>query len=397
MNPSIDAQAAGLASRRAGREALARDLLATREYTYHVVSMLDEAASGVPYLEIINPPIWELGHVGWFQELWCLRRGPAGAVGPGIESNADRWYDSRVVPHRTRWHLDLPDLARTRAYLDEVMARSLDALARCDDDDRGLYFHRLALYHEQMHIEAFAYTWQTLDRPTPLVPAPAAETGEAGWCEFPAGTVELGLSDGGGFTFDNERPPTAFDVGAGRIATRPVSNREFAAFVDAGGYDNPTWWDSDQYARLSVGQSRLPRYWRGGNGRYQLRRFGTWVDLPWDEPVMHVSAFEAEAYCRWAGKRLPTEAEWERAALNAPAFDWGDSVWEWTATPFGPFPGFRPDPYKEYAAPWFGDHRVVRGGSFVTPRCLVHPKFRNFYRPERGDLFIGFRVCESAA
>ena len=137
----------------------------------------------------------------------------------------------------------------------------------------------------------------------------------------------------------------------------------------------------------------MPVYWRLRDGVLCERRFDDWVALDAAAAVRHVSAHEAKAWCRWAGGRLPSEAEWALAARSAPGFDWGREVWEWTSSPFQPFPGFVPGPYRDYSRPWFGDHRVVRGASFAPPRALVDTRFRNFYQPHRNDLFIGFRVC----
>jgi EgtB-related family protein len=137
----------------------------------------------------------------------------------------------------------------------------------------------------------------------------------------------------------------------------------------------------------------MPRYWRRKDGRWQQRRFAQWIDLVAEQAVIHLTAHEAEAWCRWAGRRLPNEAEWEYAALQADAFDWGRQVWEWTASPFTPYPGFSPDPYAEYAAPFFHTHRSVRGGSFATRSRMRNPRYRNYYEPHRDDIFVGFRSC----
>jgi len=153
-----------------------------------------------------------------------------------------------------------------------------------------------------------------------------------------------------------------------RIARRCVTNGEYAGFVKAGG--------------------RAPRHWKGA----QLRRFDRWIPIPPDEPVMHVSWHDAQAYCAWAGRRLPTEAEWESAALAGLEGMLG-TVWQWTSSTFLPYPGYVRDPYKEYSEPWFGTHKVLRGGSFATPPGEARVRFRNFYTPDRADIFCGFRTC----
>ena len=258
----------------------------------------------------------------------------------------------------------------------------------------GLYFFRLALFHEMMHVEALAYTWQTLSYRAPLHPAPiVAPSVEPRDLAVPGGKAEFGARPGDGFCFDNEKWSHRAELAPYRIAARPVSNAQFLAFVTAGGYREARWWDADAYAALVAAGRELPRYWRMAGDKVYARRFEHWLQLDPAAPVVHVDAHEAQAWCRWAGRRLPDEREWELAARTQPEFEWGDRVWEWTASAFEPYPGFSPDPYEQYSAPWFGDHRVVRGGSFATPRGMVDERFRNFYLPDRGDIFVGFRSC----
>ncbi|MGE0311194.1 MAG: selenoneine synthase SenA [Lautropia sp.] len=376
------------------RASLARALRECREDTLSLLADLDEARAVVPYRRTINPPVWELGHVGWFQERWCLRRdGRASML-----ADADRWYDSSAVAHPTRWTLDLPPLAPTRAYLSRVLEASLAALALAPDDDPGLYHHRLALFHELMHQEAFVYTWQNLDYPaprwrggrTPCRPSPRDEAAELA---FDGGEATLGSVAGAGFVFDNEKWRHPVRVAPFRIDRAPVTNAAFLAFVEDGGYLRREWWDEGYWQQLQSQARRAPLHWHRANGGWTRSWFGDAVALNGAEAVVQVSAFEAQAWCRWAGRRLPTEAEWAFAATCSPALRWGDEVWEWTATPFEPFGGFEPDAYADYSAPWFGTHRVVRGGSFATPRALVDVRFRNFFEPDRNDPFIGFRSC----
>jgi len=345
----------------------------------------------VPLLAIVNPPLWELGHVAWFQEFW-LHRGGSFDV-PSLLPDADRWYDSARVPHDTRWDLDLPDVPATLAYGDAVLARTLALLRDGPLDDERAYFAQLALFHQDMHNEAFCYMWQTLGFAMPVA-WPVQEAKARGDIEFADGTHMLGATLGTGFVFDNEKWTHAVPVPAFAIARSVVSNAEFRAFVEAGGYARNEFWS--EQGRLMREQLCLehPRYWRREGGIWQVRRFERWLPLNYDEAVRHVSAHEADAYCRWAKRRLPSEAEWERAACGSPEdFRYGQ-VWEWTASRFAPYPGFSADPYKEYSEPWFAEeHRVLRGGSFVTPRRLMRPSWRNFYKPVRADLFCGFRTC----
>ncbi len=306
---------------------------------------------------------------------------------------ADRWYDSARVAHATRWSLDLPDWQATRAYFEAVFARTLALLARDPLSDVRAYFAQLALFHQDMHNEAFCYMWQTLGYRMP-VDWPEAGASVAGDLEIPAGTMALGARPGSGFVFDNEKWAHEVSLPAFAIARRAVSNAEYRSFVDDRGYARREFWSDAGWAlreRLALAH---PRYWRRDADGWSVRRFDRWLPLAAPAPVMHVSWHEAEAYCAWAGRRLPSEAEWECAAGSAAdRFSRGQG-WEWTSSRFGPYPGFSADPYQEYSAPWFAEeHRVLRGGSFATPPRLLRTTWRNFYQPERADMFCGFRTC----
>jgi len=362
----------------------------------HDLSLLLTQSSGsetpvVPLLPIVNPPLWELGHIAWFQEFWLHRGGDFAA--PSILPQADRWYDSARVAHDTRWSLDLPDARATRAYVEAVFERTLSLLAGDPLSDARAYFAQLAIFHQDMHNEAFCYMWQTLAYPMPLA-WPQADAADAADLEIPAGTITLGSSPGTGFVFDNEKWAHEVELRAYAIARRAVTNAEYRAFVEAGGYARREFWSDAGWAMRERLALTHPRYWRRGAQDWSVRRFDRWTPLAEHEPVMHVSWHEAQAYCAWAGRRLPSEAEWERAAVGcAEGFDSG-RVWEWTSSRFAPYPGFAADPYKEYSEPWFADeHRVLRGGSFATPPRLLRSTWRNFYQPGRADVFCGFRTC----
>jgi iron(II)-dependent oxidoreductase len=347
---------------------LERDLVASRERAGRITADLDGDRLLGPKLKIVNPPLWEIGHVSWFQERWCLRWRPDGSLGDSILPGADALYDSSAVAHDTRWDLPLPGLAATRGYGESVLERVRERFALEPDNERLRYFVRLCTFHEDMHAEAFLYTRQTLGYADPGFDstAPALFKGDV---EVEGGKFMLGSKPSQEFVFDNEKWAHQVDVAPFRIARAPVRNGEFLAFVEAGGV--------------------APRYWKKEGGLWLERRFDGWRPLDRAAPVRHVSWDEAQAFCAWAGRRLPTEAEWECASA---LLEHGE-VWEWTASAFEPYPGFSADPYEDYSRPWFGTHKVLRGASFFTPARLRWPAFRNFYTPDRADIFSGFRTC----
>jgi EgtB-related family protein len=342
-----------------------RELYEARQRTLGIYSHLDLESLRVPCLPIVNPPLWELAHVAWFQEYWCLRGGDDAA--PSLLPRSDALFNSSTVPHDSRWHLDYPSTARLRQYIDDTLEATQEALSRTPED--GRYFFELALRHEDMHSEALLMTLQTLELPAPAVErrepvrasaSPAKDIAYAGG-EFVQG------SEAHGFTFDNERGAHRVTLAPFAMASRPVSQGEFAEYVDATG--------------------ATPRYWKRQGNEWLARRYAAWAPIDPHAPMIHVSKWEADAYCKWAGRRLPSESEWEFAAPRAAG------VWEWTSTPFAPYPGFSPDPYRDYSEPWFHTHCVLRGGSFAAHPRIAQPRYRNFYLPQRADPFAGFRTC----
>ncbi len=369
------------------------ELTATRACTLELVAQLRPEQWEVPQAPTLNPPLWELGHVAWFQEYWCDRYRSDKPLRGSILPNADLLFDSAKVAHESRWSLDLPDEQGIREYLADTLDMTLSRLRSASDDDEGLYFFRLALFHEKMHTEALLYTWNTLGYAPPprygypkafQLSADIALSGTGAW---------LGAPRDSGFVFDNEKWQHPVQLEPFEIATSPVLNAEYLSFVNDGGYLRSEFWDREYFKALKAAQRTLPANWSLDQGRVSERWFDRWIPIDVNRPVRHVSAYEAEAYCRWAKRRLPSEAEWQYAATQSKAFQWGDSVWEWTATVFEGFEEFSPDPYKEYSAPWFGTHRVVKGGSFATPSGMGDAIFRNFYTPDRADIFVGFRTC----
>ena len=418
-------QVAQLRGSRARSRALTRDLCGEQLFG--------------PRLPIVNPVLWELGHIAWFQEHWCLRLHTNGSLASSVLPGADTLYDSAAIAHDLRWDLPLPALEATLAYQDRVLDLVQQRMQRESDNPRLAYFVQLAVFHEDMHAEAFHYTRQTLAYASPHLPRPVTEqaAGESaeqgGDASIPGARYLLGAEPGPGFVFDNEKWAHPVEVRPFRIARCAVSNAQYAEFVDDKGYLRREFWSDAGWRWLHQCRVQAPHYWRRQDGLWQQRRFGAWVPLASGEPVIHVNWHEAQAYCRWAARRLPSEAEWEIAAncAGTPArqrYPWGDAppdaaranlegnapvavgalpagrsasgcrqlignVWEWTDTAFGPYPGFEPDPYKEYSQPWFGTHKVLRGGSFATPARLIRNTWRNFYTPERYDIFAGFRTC----
>ena len=339
----------------------------------------------------LNPPLWEYGHIVWFQERWCLRARPGGGFAASLLAAADALYDSSSVAHDRRWDLALPEPAAVDEYAERVAA-AVAARLRSGLDPELAYFAELCLYHELMHVEAWWMAFQNLGYAPPVRPDVSGALPVARLA-FAAGEVELGSGSGEGFIFDNEKwrhpvPVPAFDIDAS-----PLSEVAFAEFVDAGGYRRSAGWsDAGRAWRAAVGACH-PLYWRRENAAWQMRRFDRWLPLGADRPMLHVNRYEAEACAAWMGRRLPAAAQWLRAARQ-PEFRRG-MAWEWLRDAFAPYPGFSPDPYRDYAQPWFHTHGELRGGGPFTDPSLKRPGFRNFYLPERRDPFAGFRTVSA--
>jgi gamma-glutamyl hercynylcysteine S-oxide synthase len=402
----------------ADRDRLSAALVESRAHTLGTFSAFEGAlratALQVPYSAQVNPPLWELGHVGWFQEYW-IGRNPQRSRGVAADPqapraasrrpDADSLYDSGRVEHATRWQLALPDAAATRDDLARTLEHTLNIIARADDTAAGLYFAWLVLMHEDMHHEAALYTANALGiridpgRPRASVTTDPRDSRELA---FDATRFCIGSADGD-FAFDNELMPHWVDVGRFRIDRAPVDNGAYAAFLADGGYDEARHWTAAGWAWRQRDGARWPRYWRPVGSGWQQRWFGDWTALDETAPVCNLSLHEAQAWCRWAGRRLPTEVEWELAAAAQASAGGGagpmrlGQVWEWTASEFQPYPGFAPHPYRDYSVPWFGTRQVLRGASFATHPRMRHPRYRNFFTSDRNDIFAGFRSCALVA
>ncbi len=372
----------------------------SRATTLARVTRRDDAAWRMPEQPGVNPVAWELGHLAWFAEFWILR-GPHALNGDGFVDAArppriagpDAVFDSARLAHGERWRTPMPPRDALRARLDEQLAACIAAIPAAEDDDAANYAHRLALFHEDMHGEAFAWLGATLGWPAPAGHAAMPPAAAATPLAFEGGRVEVGRPrPAPGFSFDNEQPARTVELAAFEIDSSPVQAASFLRFVDAGGYDDPAHWPGEAGAwRKQHGRSHPARWRRADEGRWETRWFDRWQPLDPAAPVVHVSAWEAEAFCRWSGRRLPSAAEWELAARDR-RFAWGGTVWEWMADPFLPYAGFEPGPYSDYSRPWFGDHRELRGGSFATSARMHHRRYRNFFLPGRTDVFAGFRT-----
>lgn len=387
---------AGPALVQAMRECRARTLAWTCD--------LSEAQWQVPRQPGINPLTWELAHLAWFSEFWVLRgphavdaQGRTHAQRPAVHAGPDALLDSSLLAHAERWTAPLPSREQVLEMLASQLEASIAAVPDGDDDD-ALYFHRLALFHEDMHTEAFAWLRSKLGYPPPLG-ARLDRSSASASVEVRSRQVHLGFADTArGFGFDNERPGRDVTLTDFEIDAHPVSAGQYLRFVESGGYDRPEHWPGEAGVWRAQARRCHPERWRRmeaasqSDVRWEVRWFDRWQALDPEQPVIHVNALEAEAYCLWATRRLPSAAQWEHAARSAPAFQWGHTVWEWTNDAFEPYAGFVAGPYKEYSAPWFGNHRELRGGAFATHPRMHDVRYRNFFMPERSDIFAGFRT-----
>lgn len=414
-------------------------LAETRTRTLALVAHLDDETLERVHSPLMSPLVWDLGHIAAFEDLWLARN----AHGlPLLRADLAEVYDAFETPRAHRG--DLPYLRRAEAiaYLAAVRERTLELAAR--DDADGL-LHELVLRHEQQHSETMLQTMELARLPAPpSAQAPAGGVAPAltglELVDVPAGPCTLG-APADGFAYDNERPRHALDeLPAFRIGEAPVTNGAFREFVEGGGYARREWWTREAWAWKEEYDIQRPAGWTADGGEW---RMDSRVPLDPRKPVVHVSWFEADAFARAHGARLPSEAEWEKAATwdqrtgSARPQPWGDAphgdaiaaranvdqqafgtvpagsfdgdaspfgcrgmvgdVWEWTAGGFDGYPGFAPFPYREYSEVFFGgDYRVLRGGSWATRARVATPTFRNWDHPQRRQIFAGLRIAKDA-
>jgi iron(II)-dependent oxidoreductase len=413
-------------------EEVARGLEAARARTLQLTD-IDETELTAQHSPLMSPLVWDLAHIGQQEDLWLLRGGNAAAQGR-LPARMERLYDAFEHPRAERIRLPLLGPNEARSFIGDVRGQVFDRLERAAD----LFPYVMVEQHEQQHIETMLATHQLRSGEPLLGPGaalPLGRTVDHDSVLVPAGPFVLGV-DGTDepWSLDNERPGHVVELPAFRIARFPVTNAEWQRFIDAGGYDTQRWWSARGWQhRIAAGLER-PLFWSADKSR---RRFGVVEEIPPDEPVQHVCFFEAEAYAAWAGARLPSEQEWEKAcAWDAEdgarrRWPWGSAsvsagvanlggaalrpapvgaypagasaygveqligdVWEWTSSGFAPWPGFTPMLYRQYSEPFFGgDYRVLRGGSWAVDGAAIRPSFRNWDLPIRRQIFAGLRLA----
>ena len=383
--------------RSADKGLLSLALIDARNQTLRWIGAFDGApALATPMTAGIDPAPWTAGHIGWFQEHWIARnmqrqRGERGdPTHPKLASilpEADRCFDPAAVGPSGRWSLELPALQTLKQYLVDTLETTLDLLEAAPDDDAALHFYRLALFHEDQRSEAFAELAQAAGLDARVLP-PLATTVARDPLLFPATRWRLG-SEPGGFVFDNEKWAHEVALPEFEIDAQAVNWAQYSEFVQDGGYDERRHWSDVGWGWVQMLGRRTPRNVDQMRQGVLLRRFGHLVRAPLTQAAAHVSWFEADAWCRWAGRRLPSEAEWEAASVQGASrgLRWGD-VWEWTSNSFRAYPD---SPLCFDQVPAMG--KVQRGASFATSSRLRHPTVRRSRGPADDVGFSGFRSC----
>ena len=365
------------------KEAIAERLAEARRRTLELIAPLDDEQLNRVYSPLLSPLAWDLGHIANFEELWLVRT--IGGRGP-LHGDLGRLYDAIENPRRTRGELPILRDAELRDYLAEVRERTLEVLTEVDlgadaEDPllRDGFVYEMLIAHEQQHNETMLQLLQMVDGYEPigvdLGPRPVASPGEES-IAIPGGEYEIGAGSRG-FAYDNERPRHTVELAPFEIDRTPVTNAAYVSYMEDTGAEPPMYWESEAREGWAL---------TTGGGRKA-------VDP--SHPVLHVSWHEADSFARWAGKRLPTEQEWEAAYDRLEGVG---EAWEWTAFHLLAYPGFEPFPYREYSQVFFGDaYKVLRGGSWATERNVMRPSFRNWDLPERRQIFAGIRCAKDGA
>ncbi len=438
-------------TKRVSTQYLADLLIDSNKRSMELVNGLDDKQMIGPKLPIVNPLLWEIGHVAWFYEQFILRMLYKELP---ILDNGDDLYDSIDVEHFARWDLPLLNLEKAIIYIDDVRNKLINRLGEISEtnmaSEQDSFIYQFATFHEDMHTEAYTYSRNTLKHPLPNFETKnyfdnkELETGPLpGDVDIPGGSFNLGASKDAAFLFDNEKWAHEIRVYPFKMARAPITNAEFAAFISDEGYQRRNLWHDIGWNWRQRENAEHPIYWiPDGPDKWLMRHYSTTVKLPLHQPVIHINWYEASAYCNWAKRRLPSEIEWEVAASTEPVNDgkefsknkriypWGDNpdtlaranldgrglgpadvsafpsgdsawgirqmlgnVWEWTSDTFEPYPGFKPDSYKEYSKTVFGTRKTLRGGAWATRSRIVNNTYRNYFTPERRDVFAGFRTC----
>ncbi|GAA3886180.1 ergothioneine biosynthesis protein EgtB [Saccharothrix violaceirubra] len=425
------------------RDEVAAHLVRARERTTLLTGSVDDHDLVRQHSKLMSPLVWDLAHIGNQEELWLVR--DVGGREP-VRSDIDELYDAFKHARANRPELPLLGPAEARGYVGEVRDKVFDVLETSPLEgsrlvDGGFAFGMI-VQHEQQHDETMLATHQLRVGPAVLDAPPPPRGAPVGPAEVlvPAGPFTMGTSTEA-WALDNERPAHQAHTDAFFIDTTPVTNARYAEFVEDGGYADRRWWSEAGWAHVVKTPLVAPRFWERDGDRWYRTAFGTTAPLDPDQPVVHVCYHEAEAFARWAGRRLPTEVEWEKAARFDPAtgrsrrWPWGDEdpteahanlgqrhlspapvgaypagvsalgvhqligdVWEWTSTDFHGYGGFEVFPYAEYSQVFFGpDYKVLRGGSFGSDRSAVRSTFRNWDYPIRRQIFAGFRCARDAS
>lgn len=347
-----------------------------------ILENMSAADHAVPQLKILNPPLWEFGHLTWFHEFWIHRGGQVNQ--PSYMKDADYLFNSSDIAHQDRWSTPIPSIESLLEYNQNIISSTQELLCK-PIDNKSAYFIQLAILHQDMHNEAFAYMWQTMGRPIPFEAFTKTITlvaDKQAWIHFPESSVEAGSQRGSGFIFDNEKWMHSINLNAFDIASRPVTNGEYLEFIES------------PVNKSEVKPVAPPPHWRKDGNIWLERFFNEWLPLNPLSTARHISHVDALRFCEHHQVRLPSEHELN-LLMKQPESTWqASNLWEWTCSTFAPFPGFKADPYADYSQPWFdGTYQVLKGGSPFTPNRLKRLGFRNFYQSHRSDHFCGFRTC----